>query len=304
MGRHRSASLLRRLAQRAVAAVVTLAARSAARLPPSVGARAGAALGEAAYRLLPGRRRVALANLALAFGTDLPARDRAATARASFRHLGVTAVECCRLFLGRPGAMLAAVRVEGVEHVKAALADGRGAFYLTAHFGNWELGAAAHMLTGLSLSVVVRPLDNPHLEGVLARGRERHQVRLIPKRVAVRGIRAALARGECVGILLDQNAGPDGVFVPFFGRLASTSRSLAVLALKTGRPVLPAFIRRLPDGDHELTFEPPLPLARTGHREHDVRVNTARFTAAIERWVRTCPEQWFWVHRRWKTRPP
>jgi KDO2-lipid IV(A) lauroyltransferase len=286
-----------------VGAAGVLAARAAARLPPAGGARVGAALGGLAYRLLPGRRRVALANLALAFGAGLPARDRVTTARASFQHLGMTAVECCRLFFGRPGEVLAAVRVEGVEHVKAALAEGRGAFYLTAHFGNWELLAASHQLTGLPLSVVVRPLDNPLLEGVLARARERHGVRAIPKRVAIGGIRAALARGECVGILLDQNAGPSGVFVPFFGQLASTSRSLALLTLRTGAPVLPAFIRRLPGGDHEVTIEPPVPLVRTGDRGRDVEVNTARFTEVIEHWVRSCPEQWFWVHRRWKTRP-
>jgi KDO2-lipid IV(A) lauroyltransferase len=303
MGRRRPASPLGRLGQQAVAASVTLAARAVAWLPPRIGARLGAALGAVAYGILPGRRRIALANVSLALGPALSSRERAATVRASFRHLGTTAVECCRLFLGRPGEMLSAVRVEGLEHVKQALADGRGAFYLGAHLGNWELLAAAHAVTGVPLSVVVRPLDNPYLEAVLARGRERHQVRPIPKRVALRGIRVALARNECVGILLDQNAGPEGVFVPFFGQLASTSRSLAVLALKTGAAVLPAFIRRLPDGDHEATIEPPIPLVRTGHLERDVAANTARFTEAIERRIRTQPEQWFWVHRRWKTRP-
>jgi KDO2-lipid IV(A) lauroyltransferase len=287
-----------------VAAVAAAAGRAAGRLDPRRASRLGALLGELAYWVLPGRRRVALSNLALAFGAALPPPARRAIARASFRHLGMTAVECCRLFFGPPGAMLQRVRLEGVEHVKGALAEGRGALYLAAHFGNWELLAAAHALTGLpGLHVVVRPLDNPFLDALVAAGRERAQLRLIPKRKAVREVRAALARGECVGILLDQNAGRQGVFVPFFGRPASTSRSLAVLALKTGAPVVPAFIHRLPDGDHHVALEPVLPLVRTGQLDRDVESNTARFTEVIERHVRAHPEQWFWVHRRWKTQP-
>src|SRR5262249_33489850 len=181
---------------------------------------------------------------------------------------------------------------------------GRGLLCLTAHFGNWELLAAAHALTGLPpLNVVVRPLDNPFLDALVAEGRSRAEVRSIPKREALKGVRAALARNECVGILLDQHAGSHGVFVPFFGQLASTSRSLAVLALKTGAPVVPAFIHRLPGGAQRAPPASPLPLVRTGALEHDVEVNTARFTEVIERQVRAHPEQWFWVHRRWKSQP-
>ncbi|MBI4012899.1 MAG: lysophospholipid acyltransferase family protein [Candidatus Rokubacteria bacterium] len=287
-----------------MAGLAAAAGRAAGRLGPRRAAGLGAVLGELAYWLLPGRRRVALGNLALAFGPALAPPGRRAIARASFRHLGVTAVECCRLFFGPPGAMLQRIRLEGVEHIKGALAEGRGALYLGAHFGNWELLAAAHALTGLpGLHVVVRPLDNPFLDALVVAGRERAQLRLIPKRKALTGVRAALARGECVGILLDQNAGREGVFVPFFGRLASTSRSLAVLALKTGAPVVPAFIHRLADGEHQATLEPAVSLVRTGQLDHDVEVNTARFTEVIERHVRAHPEQWFWVHRRWKTPP-
>ncbi|MGH7320620.1 MAG: lysophospholipid acyltransferase family protein [Candidatus Rokuibacteriota bacterium] len=286
-----------------MAAAVGGTGRVAGRLSPSLAHRVGSALGTLAYWALPGRRQVALSNLTLGLGEQLDRQARVAVARAAFRHLGVTALECCRLFFGPPRVMLGQVRVEGMEHIKAALAEGRGAFYLGAHFGNWELLAASHVLAGFPLSVVVRPLDNPYLEALLARGREQGQVRLIPKRAAVRGVQAALARGECVGMLLDQDAGRHGTFVPFLGHAASTSRTLAVLALKTGAPVVPAFIRRLPDGDHEITMEPAIPLVRTGQRDRDVEINTARFTEAIERHVRAYPEQWFWVHRRWKTRP-
>jgi len=294
-----------RAGQRAVAAVAGTLGRRAGALPPGAGLWLGARLGGLAFWALPGRRHVALDNLARAFGPALEARARHSLAQASFRHLGVTVFECCRLFFGPPGAMLQRVRLDGVEHIKAALAEGRGALLLGAHFGNWELLAAAHLLTGLPpLNVVVRPLDNPFLDALVARGRERGHLRLIPKRAALPGVRAALARGECVGILLDQHAGREGVFVPFFGAPASTTRSLAVLALKTGAPVVPAFIHRTREGEHQVTLDPPVELVRTGQHERDVELNTARFTQVIERHVRQHPEQWFWVHRRWKSPPP
>jgi KDO2-lipid IV(A) lauroyltransferase len=286
-----------------VAVLVAAVGGLVGRLPPRVARALGAGLGRATYRLLSGRRRVALDNLTLVFGDTLSPAARTALARESFEHIGITAVECCRLFFGPVEPLLARVRGRGTEHIGPALAQGRGIFFLTGHFGNWELLAATHGLAGFGLSVVVRPLDNPYLEALIARARERSGLRAISKREAVVGVREALARGECIGILLDQDAGRGGVFVPFMGHPASTSRALAVLALKTRAPVLPAFIHRLPDGDHELVLEPEIPLVITGDLDHDIEANTARYTAAIERQVRAHPAQWFWVHRRWKTRP-
>jgi KDO2-lipid IV(A) lauroyltransferase len=303
MGRGRPTSPWRRAGQRAVALLVALVGGLVARLPPGAGRALGAALGRAAYRLVSGRRRVALDNLAMVYGDSLSPTDRATLARESFEHLGITTVECCRLFFGRAERLFASVRGRGTEHIGPALARGRGVFFLTGHFGNWELLAAAHGLAGFGLSVVVRPLDNPYLDALIARARERSGLRAISKREAVLGVREALGRGECIGILLDQDAGRAGVFVPFLGHPASTSRALAVLALKTRAPVLPAFIHRLPDGQHELVLEPEIPLVITGDLDHDIAANTARYTEAIERHVRAYPAQWFWVHRRWKTRP-
>jgi KDO2-lipid IV(A) lauroyltransferase len=302
--RRRPASAWHRVGQRAIAGLVALVGGLVGRLPVRVGQGLGAGLGRAAYWVLPGRRRVALDNLTLVYGDTLSPAARATLARRCFEHLGTTAVECCRLFFGPADRLLGRVRGQGMEHIGEALARGRGIFFLTGHFGNWELLAATHGLAGFGLSVVVRPLDNPYLDTLIARARERSGLRAISKRDAVLGVRAALARGECIGILLDQDAGRDGVFVPFLGHPASTSRALAVLAIKTRAPVLPAFIHRLPDGGHELVLDPEIPLAITGDLDHDIEVNTARFTAAIDRHVRAHPEQWFWVHRRWKSRPP
>jgi len=303
MGRRGPSSPWARAGQRALAGLVTLVGGLVGRLPSRLGGALGAGLGEAAYWAVASRRRIALDNLALAFGDGLAPAARRALARRCFRHLGRTAVECCQLVFHRPAALLARVEVAGLEHLQSALTAGRGAFLLTAHFGNWELLAATHGLVGIRLSVVARPLDNPYLETVVGGARARSGLRVIAKREAVRGIRRALDRGECVGILLDQDAGRSGAFVPFLGQLASTSRSLAVLALKTRTPVVPAFLHRAPDGGHRLTLDPPVALQATGDHEADVVANTARYTAAIERHVRQHPEQWFWVHRRWKTRP-
>ena len=273
------------------------------RLPPGVGHRLGVTLGRAAYRLLPGRRRVALDNLTLVYGEALsPGADRPSRAGASSTWASPP-WSAAGSSSARPRACSAGSEGRGTEHIAEALAKGRGIFFLTGHFGNWELLAATHGLAGFGLSVVVRPLDNPYLDAVIARARERSGLRAISKRDAVPGVRAALGRGECIGILLDQDAGRHGVFVPFLGHPASTSRALAILALKTRAPVVPAFIHRLPDGGHELVLEPEIPLVITGDLDHDIVVNTARFTEAIERQVRAHPEQWFWVHRRWKSRP-
>ena len=301
--RRRPASPWRRAGQWTVAKLVGLVGSVAGRLPLGVAQGLGAGLGRVAYWILPGRRRVALDNLTLAYGERLTPAARARLARQCFEHLGMTTLECCRLFFGPTERLFGRIRGQGTEHIGQALARGRGIFFLTGHFGNWELLAATHAYAGFGLSVVVRPLDNPYLDALIARARERSGLRAIPKRDAVQGVREALARGECIGILLDQDAGRSGVFVPFLGHPASTSRALAILAIKTRAPVVPAFIHRLADGGHELVLDPEIPLAITGDLDHDIEVNTARFTEAIERHVLAHPEQWFWVHRRWKSRP-
>jgi KDO2-lipid IV(A) lauroyltransferase len=303
VGRRRPASPWRRFGQWTVARLVALVGGLAGRLPLGMAQGLGAGLGRVAYWILPGRRRVALDNLTLVYGDTLSPAARETLARQCFEHLGMTTLECCRLFFGRTESLFGRIRGHGTEHIAEALAHGRGIFFLTGHFGNWELLAATHGHAGFGLSVVVRPLDNPYLDALIARARERSGLRAISKRDAVQGVRAALARGECIGILLDQDAGRQGVFVPFLGHLASTSRALAILALKTRAPVVPAFIHRLADGGHELVLDPEIPLAITGDLDHDIEVATARFTEAIDRHVRAHPEQWFWVHRRWKSRP-
>ena len=215
----------------------------------------------------------------------------------------MVAVDLGRL-LTRSDRLLAGLRVEGREHLDAAMARSERALAVTAHLGSWELLSLAPTLIGYPVSIVVRPLDSGWLDRLVARARRSGGIEVIAKRHAARPMLEALRRRRIVALLLDQNASRrEGVFVPFFGRLASTSRSAAVLSLRTGAPILPVFIRREDQTRHVITFEPALPEPR-GSGEDAVVELTAGCTEAIERAIRGAPEQWLWLHDRWRTRPP
>ena len=216
----------------------------------------------------------------------------------------MTLIELTRL-LARPlERTLQDIRLEGAEHLRDAMATHGRVLLLTAHLGNWELLAAAHRLTGFPLSIVVRPLDAPWLDALAERLRGRTGVELIDKRGALRPVLQALRRGRMIGILMDQNASRrEGVFVDFFGRAASTSRSLALLAVRTQTPVVPVFARRDPDGRHTVVIQPALHAPLSNGIDAAVVEMTARCTAVIERAIRDSPEQWLWSHDRWRTRP-
>ncbi len=214
-------------------------------------------------------------------------------------------VEVCAVLVRPLEALLADIAIDGNEHLKAALASHGRALLLTAHLGNWELLTLANRLLGYPLTVVVRPLDSAVMNAAAERLRRKTGVEIIAKRDALRPILAALRDGRVVGILLDQNASRrEGVFVPFFGRAASTSRGLAVLAVRTGTPVVPVFIRREGPGRHRVVIRPAVGVPETSDVESAITELTARCTAAIEAAVRETPEQWLWLHDRWRTRPP
>jgi KDO2-lipid IV(A) lauroyltransferase len=275
-----------------------------ARLPAPLVLAIGRSFGDLAALAMPGRRRVALANVALAF-PELPEAARRRLARRSWQHLGMTLVELARL-LGRPlEATLAELSLDGVEHLRRVMIEHGRALVLTAHLGNWEYLSAAHRLAGYPLSVVVRPLDVPSLDAVAEAMRRKTGVDLIDKRGALRPVLEALRRGGLVGILLDQNTTRrESVFVPFFGRAASTSRSLALLAIRTGAPVLPIFIRREGPARHRVVIEPPVVPPTSNDPDQAVVELTTRCTQVIEAAIRRTPEQWLWSHDRWRTRPP
>jgi Kdo2-lipid IVA lauroyltransferase/acyltransferase len=250
-------------------------------------------------------RRVGMRNLQMAF-PEKSERERKRILRAEFTSLGRQLAELCQFPRSTPENVDDVVVYEQLENYERAYARGKGVLFLTAHFGGWELSAFAHSLHGHRVNIVMRPMDNPYLDGMLQSYRTMHGNKVVPKDDFVRGLLAAMKAGETVGILMDTNmTPPQGVFVDFFGIPACTASGLARIALRTDAAVVPGFtiwdesLRK-----YRLCFDPALELVRTGDLEADIVTNTQNFTKVIEEYVQKYPEQWLWVHRRWKTRPP
>ena len=260
--------------------------------------------GEIAYVLDERHRRIALRNLNIAF-PERGEEERKKIARAAFRQLGTVLAELPFIIRLNRRNVKKFIWIEGAEHFHKAEERKRGILFLTAHFGNWEWMAASFpLLTDHPIAVVFRPIDNPFIGRVVERLRTCTGNQGISKQKAMARILRVLKEGGVVGILLDQNVSwQEGVFVKFFGEWACTNEGLALLAMKTGAAVLPGFGIRQPDGRYRLVLEPEINLIRTGNKEHDVQANTELFTGVIERYVREYPEQWLWLHQRWKTRP-
>lgn len=273
-------------------------------LPRPLARALGIALGRLVY-LLHGRlRRVGRRNLELAF-PEKSAAERQRILKGLFTALGRQLAEFC-LFPRYSKENVERVAVyQGLENLEAARQRGKGVIFLTAHLGGWEIGSFVHSLNGNPLHVVVRALDNPYLDRLVDRYRCLHGNTTFDKQDFARGLLGALKAGETVGILMDQNmTPPQGVFVDFFGRAACTASGVARVALRTDAAVVPAFTlwdRAL--GKYRVQFDPALELVRSGDEEADAISNTAAFTKVIESYARQYPEQWLWVHRRWKTRP-
>jgi Kdo2-lipid IVA lauroyltransferase/acyltransferase len=244
-----------------------------------------------------------MTNLELAFPEMAPA-DRRRLCRRSFQHLGLMFVELCAVLTVPPERILAGIKVVGIEHLKDAMAKHGRALVLTAHLGNWELLALAHQLSGFPTTVVMRPLDASWLDAMADRLRERSGIELVDKRNALRPVLGALKRGRMVALLLDQNAARrEGIFVSFFGRPASTSKSLAVLAVRTGTPVVPIFIYRERVHEHRVVIHPSFGVTSVGDSEQAVAELTQRCATATEAAIVAAPDQWLWVHNRWRTQP-
>ena len=274
-------------------------------LPRGAARLAGRAVGALAYRAFPKLRRTGERNLSLAFSDSTPAWRRA-TLRALYRSLGWQLAEFCCMSRYNPENTRAFLRYEGLEHWERASARGRGVLIVTGHLGAWELSSYYHSLMGHPMSMVIRRLDNSRVDAYVNSIRCRHGNQVLHKDDFARGLIAAMRAGRSVGILMDTNmTPPQGVFVPFFGVAACTASGLARVAAKTGASVLPGFLLwHRDERRYVLHFYPEIAMQRTGDTEADALENTARCTAAIEQVIRAYPEQWLWVHRRWKTRPP
>ncbi len=247
---------------------------------------------------LPRLRRTAVRNLELAL-PELDAAERRRIVDGVFRSIARLLVALAR-FPRIRGDVNAWIRYEGFEHFEEALRRGRGVLFATAHLGNWELSAFAHAVLTAPMHVVVRPLDNPRLDKLVSERRMLSGNHVIEKKDFARGILKALAMNEAVGILIDQNTGPEeGIFVDFFGIRACTNTGFARMAAHSGAAVIPGFaLWSESERRYVLRFYPPLPI--TG----DVVEDTQRLQQQLETVIREYPDQWLWIHRRWKTRPP
>ena len=272
-------------------------------LPRPFARAAGISIAWIVYLLHGKLRRVGLRNLELAF-PEKSRHERANILRGVFTSLGRQVAEVCLFPKYTHENVSKTVVYEGFENFERALARGKGVLFLTAHLGAWELSAFAHSLYGYPLNIVMRPLDNPYLDRLTRRYRTIHGNKSVDKDFA-RGLIAAMRKGETVGVLMDTNLIPSqGVFVDFFGIQACTASGIARVALKTDAAVVPGFTIWDPAlKKYRLRFDSPAKLIRTGNHEADVVANTALFTKIIEDYVRRYPNQWLWVHRRWKTRP-
>lgn len=275
-------------------------------LPEGAADRLGAGAGALLHAPLGIRRATVEGNLRLAF-PEAPEEWIRETGRAAYRHLGREAAAILRLSrLDREAVVeRTEIRPEEWEEFQAARAEGKGVILATGHHGNWEIAAAALAARGVPVAAIVKRMGNPRVDARLEGLRRRLGVETIEMSRASRLVPRVLREGGVVGIVGDQDARRSGVFVPFFGRPASTHRGPALFALRLGAPVFASAARRLPGpGVRYAVYGHRVPAPRTGELEADVEALTAALAAALEAEVRAAPGQYFWFHRRWKTPPP
>ena len=269
-------------------------------LPYRVALKAGVGAGKLAFYLLPRERRRALAHLTESF-PERDARWVQATARRTFTHLGKALFE---VILMNPSRSKALVTFEGLENLESALAFGKGVIYVTGHIGNWELmaGTVSQIAPVTGIGAPLEPEElNKMIVGLRSKMGATMIVRGRPG--ATRELIRVFRENRVLGILMDQDTDVEGAFVDFFGRPAWTPTAAAQMANKFGAPVVFGYTHRCSENRHRIIIEGPLSLSKTGNDDEDARVNTALFTKLLEQAILKQPEQWVWMHRRWRRKP-
>jgi Kdo2-lipid IVA lauroyltransferase/acyltransferase len=284
--------------------LVVAVARTLGRLPRKLARGLVGILTWLLYLVLGRLRHVGERNLELAV-PESPPSERKRILRTVFRNLGWQLVEFCRMPRYTAENTRNWIRTEGLEHYLAAQSRGRGVLVLTGHLGAWELSSFYHSLMGHPMGMVIRRLDNKLLDEYVNRIRCLRGNRVLHKDDFARGLLTAMRAGETVGILMDTNmTPPQGVFAQFFGIEACTASGLARVALKTGAAVLPGFlVWEAKERRYVLHFGPELRFTKTGDAVRDILAATQQCNDVLEAWIRRYPDQWLWIHRRWKTRP-
>ncbi len=271
-------------------------------LPENCSLWIGRRLGTAMYYIDPGHRKTALQNLRIAFDREKSEGEIRSIAKRNFQNLGMTAIEFFRLPKMNKATFQDKVNIEGLEICRKALNNKRGVLLLLSHFGNWEMMGLMSKFLGTSIAVIARPIKkNPWVDRFVTEVRNGTGLEVIPTVKASRRVLRVLSQNRLVGILIDQRAKrSEGVMVDFFGKKAPSTPALAVLAMRTGAPVLPVFMIRNGHENHRLVIKEPLQLADTGNIKKDVETNTQLMNQMLESMIRQYPDQWFWVHRRWE----
>jgi len=254
------------------------------------------------YHLSPKQRFIAVHNLLCAF-PDKSMAEIVGIAKGAYRNLAIVCAEFFDLPRMNRERLDRLLDIEGLERTRQALEKKNGLLLVGAHFGNWELMAVASSSFLAPMNAVYRPLDNPFLDRVVRYVRSSTGNIPIPKRRAMLQMIRALSRGGIVGVLIDQNVSwKEGIFVEFFGRPACTTDGVAQMVLRGETPVMPAFMVRQHDGRYRLVIGDEIDIIRTGDWDADVKANTQQFTRIIEDMIRQYPDQWLWLHNRWKTK--
>lgn len=263
----------------------------------------GRGLGRLGFYLDKKHREIVVNNLKTAFGQEKSPDEINVIAKKVFENLGMNLMEFFRLPWFKEQDLNGYVECEEFENFKKAYDKGRGVIFLTGHFGNWELMAIFYALESYPVDIVIRDLDSPIVDEFVRWVRTKAGNRIVAKGRSMRELIRILSKGGIVGILLDQNVTwSEGVFVYFFNKLACTNKGTALLAAASGAVVIPTFILR-GGRKHRVIIGEEITIKNTGNRAADQLANTALFTKIIEDFVRQYPEQWFWLHQRWKSRP-
>ena len=254
-----------------------------------------------AYYISMKHRLITINNLMRSF-PDKPLREIICLAKESYVAFMMVVADFLDITYLNKDNLRRLISIEGLDNYTEACKEGKGVLIFSAHFGNWEIGNAALAIMTQPFIFIYRILDSPLLEKIITSVRASYGNVSLSKENAMRPMIRLLRNGGTINILIDQNvAGYEGVFVDFFGRKACTTPGLALLALHTKAPVLPVFTRRLPDGKYLLEIGKKVEIVSSGNRDADVLINTQNFTKIIEEKIRQYPEQWFWIHQRWKT---
>ena len=259
------------------------------------------------YYLIPRERRRILANLEAAYGDELSPRARRRIARSVFRNLGYSACEVLQIPEGKPFWDRLRIEISGEQYIERALKKGKGVVFVSAHAGNWELSGGWMARNGLGAGVVARRTREERFEPIIRRYRAAAGMQVHLKSLSMLGMVRSLRKNQTVVIMGDLDTKGEGVFAPFFGRPAYTQTGPARLAQRTGAPILTGFTARTGRLAHTIEIGPPIEVANLGNDKDNwdqIRSAVNEYTRRIEAWIRDHPDQWIWMHRRWKTRPP